>query len=227
MGRHEALLALHGILLICAFLVVYPLGILAKRVQKDVPLPSHWKFQLTGSVLVIVGASLGLAASNSISTTHQYIGIALFGSVILQTLSGLANRIGLVLHARRRWTPILHVIFGNTVLLTGYGNLLLGVHEKQPDVREKSAVWVIVVVEALGILALGFTYSWNKSGREANSNLTKLEGNLEAAQDDFVFKIDDDDDDDDDDEGIEDKISNADSEVTVIAMHYPAEKHGR
>ena len=160
---------LHGILMVAAFLIFYPLGVFFIRSQKATAFNLHWTVQSLGSMSVLVGAIIGYWQSHSISIPHQYFGILIFVAIAVQILLGWRHHVTFMKIKAPTWMTKAHLWLGRVVLPLGMLNVFFGLH-----IREYGwltiLLSVIVMLVELVALFVYVRYSKTRSGPRASGN---------------------------------------------------------
>ncbi|KAK3180941.1 hypothetical protein K4F52_007755 [Lecanicillium sp. MT-2017a] len=119
---------LHGLFMCLAFLILFPVGVVAIRSGLSKAFRFHWAIQGAAIGCALCGAGMGLAMSegNIFGPTHQKIGIAVSSLLVLQVVSGWWHHIKFVQIRRRTWVSYAHMSVGWAVLLGGWVNALIG-----------------------------------------------------------------------------------------------------
>ncbi|EXJ86278.1 hypothetical protein A1O1_06648 [Capronia coronata CBS 617.96] len=122
-GHSRAGIAVHGFLMVAAFLIVFPMGYLLLRVLEKVWL--HWAVQSLALVMVCIGTAVGIAVSKrnnltpSLTSGHQILGLVICGLLLITwTVGFVGHRI-----YKKTGTPA-RIMIGHRVL--GPGTISLG-----------------------------------------------------------------------------------------------------
>lgn len=128
---------LHGLFMVSAFMLAYPLGIYFLRSPRATSFNLHWTIQSLGSMALLIGAVIGYWQSHAISVVHQYIGIALFVGVALQLLAGWRHHVHFLRVKQSSWITRLHIWAGRGILPLGMLNIFSGL-------KLRGYSWVVI-----------------------------------------------------------------------------------
>lgn len=119
---------LHGFVMLVAFLVLFPLGVVGIRSGRDKAFKYHWTIQAGGMGFATVGAGLGIYMSggNLFGSAHQKIGLGVFALLFAQAASGWCHHVQFVKLRRRTWVSYGHMALGWGILLGGWANAVTG-----------------------------------------------------------------------------------------------------
>lgn len=164
----------HGIVMSFAFLLLFPAGVIGMRSGNPKSYTIHWVLQLTASVAVFIGLTLGLLkpTGRQISTLHQYVGIAVASSLGVQGLLGWwHHRRFLRLH-RRTWVSHVHIWLGRLIIPVGWANVVSGLLLRGYGTGSAMVIMTIVLtcMEAM-ILS---TWVWWSSRKRQRTGTTKI-----------------------------------------------------
>ncbi|PWA66702.1 cytochrome b561/ferric reductase transmembrane [Artemisia annua] len=156
-------IVVHGFLLWASMGFLIPVGILAIRLsnleehgrKRKIMFFIHAVTQVVSVILVTAGAVLSIKNfSNAFDNTHRRLGVALYGLVFLQALSGLLRpKRG---DKRRTIWFFAHWILGSTVSLLGIINVYTGLHAYKKITSRSITPWVIFYTAE--IVCIGFLY---------------------------------------------------------------------
>jgi hypothetical protein len=124
--KHNPGLHAHGIIMGAAFLLLFPIGILAMRYGSTNSFKYHWILQLITSGLFGVGFLLGLMLKSKINTVHQVLGILLIACLGVQNILGWRHHIVFLRLRHRTWLSHFHIWLGRFVMIGGWSNLITG-----------------------------------------------------------------------------------------------------
>ncbi|USP80203.1 hypothetical protein yc1106_07477 [Curvularia clavata] len=168
-GDEDTLSTVHGVFMLLAFVILFPLGaILLRWLKKGVR--AHWIVQSVGLVLVVVGGGLGIALSemsddnSDYSDPHQILGLILFGLVFVQWSLGLWHHLRYKRYQRPTVFGKIHRVVGPVVLIVGFLNGFLGYRLSGDD---HNNVWlgiVVAVVVVITVVMLGWKHLKMKKG---------------------------------------------------------------
>ncbi|KAK1981462.1 hypothetical protein LZ30DRAFT_657375 [Colletotrichum cereale] len=119
-------LQVHAVLMVLAFLVAFPAGVVAMRSGSRRAFTYHWMLQVVASAAVVGGVAAGLVLQREINTLHQVLGLAIAGALVLQAYLGWKHHVDFVRIRRRTYISYAHIWMGRAVMLGGQMNLLLG-----------------------------------------------------------------------------------------------------
>ena len=144
---------LHGLLMTLAFLVLLPAGIVFIRSGHPRAFNFHWTTQGFGIVSAGLGSAIGIMQSRKISLAHQFLGIAVVWSLVVQAGLGWKHNRDHVRGggkgARSQLVTRAHVWLGRSVLGAGYLNIVLGLILRGYGTFTMLAVGVAVVLEVV------------------------------------------------------------------------------
>jgi hypothetical protein len=172
---------LHGLLMTAAFLVLYPMGAILIRSGDSRAFNFHWTTQAFGSVVVVLGAIIGVIQSSRISVTHQYLGFAIMASITMQILLGWRQHVRWLGTKTKSWLSTGHVWLGRAVLAAGYVNLVLGMILRRYGRATMLGLVVAIVGEValllfmMGRLKRVQKEEGNRPGRSGNPELDEAE----------------------------------------------------
>lgn len=124
---HEAMFKLHGAMMLTAFIVLYPAGVIAINSGSSKFFKYHWTIQLAASVLGIGGVLTGLVLSPDIRTAHHKQIGALIGILLgFQLVSGWRHHMIFLKIHRHTWISYVHIWLGRFIIGLGWCNFVLG-----------------------------------------------------------------------------------------------------
>lgn len=128
LGLGLGLVHLHALLMGLAFLVLFPLGVVAVHWGSSGAFRYHWVLQLLGALSTTIGAVVALAMSGSHGPTgaHQVAGTVIVLLLWVQAGLGLRHHLSFVRSRHRTWASKAHIWLGRCVVVGGLGNLLGG-----------------------------------------------------------------------------------------------------
>lgn len=156
-------IVVHGFLFWVSMGFLIPIGILSIRLSNReergrrvrIMFFIHAVTQVLSVILVIAGAVLSLKNfSNAFNNTHRRIGVALYGLVFLQALSGLLRP---TREAKRRsaWF-FAHWVLGTAVSVMGIINVYTGLLAYQRRTSRSIKPWIVFFTAE--IVCIGFLY---------------------------------------------------------------------
>ncbi|CAH1447304.1 unnamed protein product [Lactuca virosa] len=156
-------IVIHGFLLWASMGFLIPVGILAIRLSNReenerrlrIMFSIHAVTQILSVILVTAGAILSVKNfSNTFDNMHRRIGVALYGLVLLQALTGLLRpaRGG---KGRSLWF-FSHWALGTTISLLGIMSVYTGLHAYQKKTSRNIKPWVMFYTAE--IVCIGFLY---------------------------------------------------------------------
>nr|GEX25931.1 cytochrome b561 domain-containing protein At4g18260-like [Tanacetum cinerariifolium] len=156
-------IVVHGFLLWASLGFLTPVGILAIRLSNreehgrrlKIMFFIHAVTQAISVILVTAGAVLSIKNfSNTFDNMHRRLGVALYGLVFLQALSGLLRpKRG---DKKRNIWFFAHWILGTTVSLLGIINIYTGLHAYKKITSRSITPWVIFYTAET--VCIGFLY---------------------------------------------------------------------
>lgn len=142
---------LHGVLMVFAFLVMYPLGIYLLRSGRPTAFNFHWTVQALGSVAVAIGGVIGYFNSHAISIPHQFLGIAILLLLATQILLGWRHHVFFITTKHKNWLSPAHVWLGRVLLPAGFVNIFTGLRLREYGWLTISLVVLVMLVELAGL----------------------------------------------------------------------------
>ncbi|KAI0378055.1 iron reductase domain protein [Hypomontagnella monticulosa] len=192
--KHNPVLHLHGLLMGVAFLVLFPLGVLAIRSGRTGAFKYHWVLQLAASGLTATGFVLGLMLGNKIDTFHQVLGISLTACLGIQSILGWRHHMVFLRLRHRTWLSHSHIWLGRFMMIGGWSNLITGL-----ILRGYSGLFIAVMGFTVGSEAIGLTtwMVWTKikSARAEQANKPHTDAHTDSTAQYFALGGDEDDDD--------------------------------
>ncbi|KAL3458633.1 hypothetical protein BJX64DRAFT_220756 [Aspergillus heterothallicus] len=191
----DSIVHVHGWVMAAAFLVVFPVGVIAMRLGSPKAFQFHWILQILGSVLLLVGVAIGLIRAHKIDSFHHWIGISVAICSVAQIILGWRHHVLFVQIRRRQWASYGHIWLGRVFLLLGWTNIITGLL-----LTARSFSWVAValgLIAADAVVLMGWLWvaARRRKQRPQSEEETPLYG-LESTRDDyFAVALDDDDDD--------------------------------
>ncbi|UNI18533.1 hypothetical protein JDV02_004797 [Purpureocillium takamizusanense] len=201
MSFHVIVMRIHGVLMMVAFLLLLPLGVLAIRSGSPRSFKYHWIIQTTASLAMAGGLAAGLSMHPEISTVHQVVGVCLAGMVVVQIYLGWRHHVDFVRIRRRTWISHAHIWAGRVFLAGGSVNVLLGL-----ALSGYSRLCMAIVAGYIVVGGVGLTF-WirrrNKSMAAKSNGVVEgeeEEEQLVPLQSDEYFVVAEDGDDDESDD---------------------------
>jgi hypothetical protein len=186
---------LHGLLMILAFVLLYPLGTYLLRSGRPTAFNFHWTVQALGSIAVAIGAVIGYFNSHGISIWHQFFGIAIVLSLGAQVLLGWRHHMHFVTTKTKNWLSPAHIWLGRVALPAGFINIVSGL-----KLREYGWFTILLVV-AVMVLELAGLFWYIRGARVRNARIDAGAGAAgrkavidEAAAEEEYFQLAGDDD---------------------------------
>lgn len=158
----------HGISMVAAFFVLLPLGSFLIRSGSPHSLYFHLIAQGLGTAVALASMSLGFFMSYSISTWHQYTGIALGFALLAQFGMGWQHHRIFLRLKRKTWWAHMHTWHGRFVLLGGWLNLPLGL--RLADYTTTLQL-VLLIVAGLEICVLAFSAYMHSIGKPLGKSI--------------------------------------------------------
>ncbi|KAH9885162.1 hypothetical protein F4778DRAFT_761342 [Xylariomycetidae sp. FL2044] len=193
-GKRDSAATAHAVIMVMAFVGVYPFGILVLRLGNWVRW--HALNQVVALILIIVGSGLGFSISKTynrtkkVNTAHQVIGILVFIFVLAQfTLGFLHHRAFKKTQQPTKLAPI-HVWLGRVLVLMGVINGFLGFPlALAPSYNYVLAGLVLFIFPGVALLIMTkrFISKWWKNNKETPDepngyNMEAWRGGGEAQQ---------------------------------------------
>jgi hypothetical protein len=142
----------HGVTLGFAFLILFPAGTVAIRRASAGAFRYHWVLQLLGTILMTIGATIGLILHPRLHNLHHLIGIFILILAWFQALLGWRHHVRFLRVFRRNWFSSVHIGLGRLLLLCGCVNILLGVTLRRRDKFMIELLFVIIVFDLMGVV---------------------------------------------------------------------------
>ncbi|KAK4192142.1 hypothetical protein QBC35DRAFT_241871 [Podospora australis] len=197
----------HGVLMGLAFMGLFPLGVVFMRSNggraNGGPFKRHWRVQMLASMLAFGGAVLGGVISRwrMPKTVHQWLGAAIVGVMVVQSILGWRHHMTFLRLKRRTWISHVHIALGRVIVLGGWVNVMLGLLLSGKGFVGLGLVGALVLMEAIFVTC----WVWRAQKKAAAIGGGSSEGlalmPVSSAGTDY-FAISDEDDDDDDMEGV-------------------------
>jgi hypothetical protein len=144
---------LHGLLMVLAFIILYPLGVYLLRSPRPTAFNYHWTIQALGSISLFLGAVIGYWQSHSISIVHQYIGLAVTAAVLAQLVLGWRHHVTFLRIKTGTWMSKVHVYLGRVVLPLGMVNIFSGLKLRDYGWLTLGSCLAVMIIE-LVVLAI-------------------------------------------------------------------------
>lgn len=128
-GNLKVAVAIHGILLSAAFLLVIPTGIVAITLGGPRAFATHWRVQVAGLWMTVVGGVVGVLFSMRFSTfknmgyRHQIVGLVIVGLALLQVALGWRHHVIFKKFHGKTVFSFLHVWLGRFLVMAGMMNV--------------------------------------------------------------------------------------------------------
>ncbi|KAE8333977.1 hypothetical protein BDV39DRAFT_3260 [Aspergillus sergii] len=170
---------LHGFLMGIAFLVIFPLGVLAMRSQSSKSFKYHWIIQLIASLCTGVGAIIGIVMSRgSFNSPHQVAGLLVSGILGLQGFLGWRHHVIFLRVRHRTWISHAHIWTGRLIMIVGWANFLSGM-----IFVATGQFWIILVSAVIVGEIVGLTFwVWTCNRRKSRKST------LETAEPDVPWR---------------------------------------
>ncbi|KAJ9606481.1 hypothetical protein H2200_009442 [Cladophialophora chaetospira] len=129
---YHGLVYAHATLLGAAFVLVFPLGVIALRWNWPFAFKGHWILQAVASVAAYLGAILAIVLSvvgieySDFTEGHQILGLIVVGLVSLQLLLGYLHHQQYKKQGRRSVSSYFHIGLGRVLIYAGMVNAVLG-----------------------------------------------------------------------------------------------------
>ncbi|XP_051133918.1 cytochrome b561 domain-containing protein At2g30890-like [Andrographis paniculata] len=161
-------IVVHGVLLWASVGFLMPVGTLAMRMSSTntmdrhpprhkILLYVHAALQVASVLLVTIGAVLSIRKfENAFDTTHQRIGLALYGVIYLQVLIGF-NRPARGSKHRRTWY-FLHWMLGTSINLVGTLNVYTGLHAFHARTSRNTQLWTIIFTAQASFMTVCYLF---------------------------------------------------------------------
>ncbi|KAI4295419.1 hypothetical protein L6164_035466 [Bauhinia variegata] len=159
-------IALHGLLLWASMGFLMPLGILIIRMSSRVEPESmkrrvffylHVAFQMLSVLVATVGAAMSLKKfENSFDNSHQRLGLALYGAILVQALIGFFRP-----HRgkkERSYWYFVHWMLGTIVSLAGIINIYTGLKAYHKRTLKGTGLLIILFTAQVSLIALIYLF---------------------------------------------------------------------
>ncbi|PFH57166.1 hypothetical protein XA68_15426 [Ophiocordyceps unilateralis] len=159
---------LHGLCMLTAFLLLFPLGIVIIRSGMKEAFRRHWILQASAAGLVTVGVGLAIAIrlsdhdDDDASTRHQVLGGTTAVLVLAQSVAGYQHHVLYVRLRQRTCVSYLHIWLGRLCLVGGWAAIL--------NVPGLGPSWSIATLSIMFLEAAGLvTWIYASKRRERGS----------------------------------------------------------
>lgn len=145
---------LHGFFMSTAFLLLFPLGVVAMRSGSASSFKWHWAVQAIGSLFVLAGAVSGIVASGAahvFDSTHKWVGMLITLLLAAQGLAGWKHHVDFLRIKRRTWISRLHISLGRLGMVAGWANVLSGMVLSGAARMSLIVVTLVVLFDAFGV----------------------------------------------------------------------------
>ncbi|CAN9278649.1 unnamed protein product [Alternaria sp. RS040] len=155
----------HAVIMIVAFLVIFPLGAVLLRFLESVKI--HGIVQGVGVITAVVGVGLGIYLSTmynhskDFTSGHQVFGLILFALLFLQWGLGLYHHLRFRKYQRPTIYGYIHLIAGPAIVLGGIINGFIGFNFSG-DSRDNKYYGIAVAVILVVVLGLLAWKRWSK-----------------------------------------------------------------
>lgn len=154
---------IHGLFGCLAVFVIFPLGIIRRRVNIAPSWVSHTVIQLVGVAVALVCSAIGLLQSHGISHTHQYLGMSVIALCYGQLAGGVFLRsLDAESRAKRR-LGLVHASAGVSCVAIGWWAILTGMALAS---WSRKTLIVVGAITAIEIAMVPLPYFWAE--RKAN-----------------------------------------------------------
>ncbi|CZR53543.1 uncharacterized protein PAC_03422 [Phialocephala subalpina] len=157
------LVSIHGFLLALGFFAL-TFGVLVIRSGMAIAFKLHWVIQTVAGSAIVLGCLMGIYLSykhgGHFNTYHQWIGLSILPSIIVQGLLGYLHHVNYVKHGRRTAVSHYHLWIGRAALLVGNLNVGFGLKLAGSE-SFKWFVWYAGVIIQLSVL-IPMWYFWRK-----------------------------------------------------------------
>lgn len=164
---------LHGLVLGFAFLVLFPAGTLAIRLEYRKAFTLHWVLQLTATILVTAGTVTGLFLHKKLENTHQKLGLLILIIVWTQAFLGWRHHANFLKFFRRTWISLVHVWLGKVLLFGGCANILIGMSLRG---RSRLSIEGWFLLEVFELVAVGYWVLLDRAPRILRHDAARFEG---------------------------------------------------
>ena len=140
----------HGLLMGLAFLMFFPIGVMALRSGSTRAFQLHWILQLAGTLCAVFGALIALLLHPQIIHFHQVIGLFIVITLSLQGLLGWKHHLDFVRTGRRSTISNIHMWLGRSMMILGPFNIISGL-----VLRNTSRASVVILSLAMCLETVG------------------------------------------------------------------------
>jgi hypothetical protein len=144
---------IHGVLMIFAFLVLYPLGVYLLRSGRPTSFNYHWTIQSLGNISVALGALIGYFNSHGISIPHQFAGFVIVALLAVQSVLGWRHHVFFVQHhfQQKNWLSPAHIWIGRVLAPVSFINIFTGLKLREYGWFTIALVLLVMLLELLGL----------------------------------------------------------------------------
>ncbi|KAI0016890.1 hypothetical protein F4780DRAFT_797051 [Xylariomycetidae sp. FL0641] len=161
--RRNPAARVHGALMVLAFLVLFPAGVVAMRSGAARAFTHHWVVQAVAMLATAGGVACGLATQRRLDTAHQVLGLVVAGALVAQACLGWKHHVDFVRIRRRTWISHSHLWLGRGVMAGGYVNLILGLLLQGYSRAYIGVFTALVLLQATGLVF----WVWRQGRRNA------------------------------------------------------------
>ncbi|KAJ5209432.1 hypothetical protein N7449_003811 [Penicillium cf. viridicatum] len=154
---------MHGLLMASSFYVFFPSGILFLRVSSAKSFIVHVSMQMLGSMTAFAGMTLGFLLSHGVHTWHQYIGLVIATTILLQGILGWMHHMKYERLKRKTKIGDVHVWLGWVVLILGWTNVAMGLRLSDYTVTLQGWFVVAACLEFGGLVFVAYRHRAGKS----------------------------------------------------------------
>lgn len=138
---YGAVIKIHAVLMALTFIIVLPLSALIMRLLKNVTsiaFQLHRVLNIIAVIVSLVALAMGLSKGSRAEKLHLYLGCAVIGLVLVQTIGAAAPRSAdKTIVTRRAWF-VSHVLIAWLVLSGGATNVIIGL-----KIYGANRLWII------------------------------------------------------------------------------------
>lgn len=157
------LVSIHGFLLALGFFAL-TFGVLGIRSGMAIAFKLHWLIQIVAGSAIVLGCLMGIYLSykhgGHFNSYHQWIGLSILPSMVIQGLLGYLHHVNYVKYGRRTAVSHYHLWIGRAALLIGNANVGFGLTLAGSE-SLKWFIWYAGVIIQLSVL-LPMWYFWRK-----------------------------------------------------------------
>ncbi|PHH63507.1 hypothetical protein CDD81_5788 [Ophiocordyceps australis] len=153
--RARPLPHVHALFMMTAFLLFFPLGVMAMRSRSPRSYTHHWMLQALASASTLAGAitAFFMSGTAALRSPHGAIGLLLLLLIPVQAMAGLRHHVLFLRLGRRTLVSHTHMWLGRAMLVAGWANVLAGLVLAGAGAAAVGVTATVVVLDAVGVAA--------------------------------------------------------------------------